>query len=316
MVFPLPGLDVPVVDLKIGKMTQVWYTYFQSLEVGGAAAAAGSIFALASEYGAVGDNTADDTTALQDMIDDVSANGKIGVLVGSAGNDFKITDPLVAPSSTVLRGLGRDRSTIYPTGAEAGIVAAGNTSPSTRTFYWDFADFSIRYPDYGSGGNAFDLQNVSHARIVNCNVVYADVAFWLSEDSYYNYVEHCRIDTCRYGMYCNYIATKGSNQNTFFAVHVAGIQSNGFGVIDYSNMNNWISCSFEGSDGDGVGVRLQDSCNSSTVQSCRFENLDEGIRVVAGAVDCVVAFNMFTGIGGGNIFIDAGTDTHYFGQDT
>lgn len=25
---PLPGLDVPIVDLKTGQMTQVWYDYF------------------------------------------------------------------------------------------------------------------------------------------------------------------------------------------------------------------------------------------------------------------------------------------------
>lgn len=30
MANPLPGLDVPVVDVKTGQMTQVWYTYLQS----------------------------------------------------------------------------------------------------------------------------------------------------------------------------------------------------------------------------------------------------------------------------------------------
>jgi hypothetical protein len=27
---PLPGLDVPFVDLKTGQMTQVWYSYLQA----------------------------------------------------------------------------------------------------------------------------------------------------------------------------------------------------------------------------------------------------------------------------------------------
>jgi hypothetical protein len=30
MSLPFPGLDVPVVDVKTGLMTQVWYSYFQS----------------------------------------------------------------------------------------------------------------------------------------------------------------------------------------------------------------------------------------------------------------------------------------------
>lgn len=30
MAKPLPNLDVPVIDLKTGYMTQAWYEYFQS----------------------------------------------------------------------------------------------------------------------------------------------------------------------------------------------------------------------------------------------------------------------------------------------
>lgn len=30
MAKPLPNLDVPVIDLKTGFMTQAWYEYFQS----------------------------------------------------------------------------------------------------------------------------------------------------------------------------------------------------------------------------------------------------------------------------------------------
>jgi hypothetical protein len=29
MALPLPGLDVPVIDLESGRMTQAWYSYFQ-----------------------------------------------------------------------------------------------------------------------------------------------------------------------------------------------------------------------------------------------------------------------------------------------
>jgi hypothetical protein len=30
MAIPLPGLDVPVIDVQTGLMTQAWYTYFQT----------------------------------------------------------------------------------------------------------------------------------------------------------------------------------------------------------------------------------------------------------------------------------------------
>jgi hypothetical protein len=35
MARPLPNLDVPVIDLKTGFMTQAWYEYFQSSEGAG-----------------------------------------------------------------------------------------------------------------------------------------------------------------------------------------------------------------------------------------------------------------------------------------
>ena len=30
MANPLPALDTPVIDIQSGKMTQVWFTYFQA----------------------------------------------------------------------------------------------------------------------------------------------------------------------------------------------------------------------------------------------------------------------------------------------
>jgi hypothetical protein len=266
-------------------------------------------YVLASEFGAVGDNTADDTAELQAMIDEIAGTAVQGWLVGSTGSSFKISSALVAPTGTILRG-HRGLTTIYPTGIMSGIVADDNVA--TRTYYWDFKDFAIRYPSLGTGGNAFNLQNVSHSNISGCSAIYADVGFWFSEDAYYNHVEYAVIDTCAYGMYTNYVADKGSNQNTFIGAHCLGIPTGGYGVVDYSNQNNWISCSFEGGNTTGTGAIIQSGSIGSTIQGCRFEGLDQGATIAAGAENTVLAWSYFEN--NDTNVTDGGTNTHWFGQ--
>jgi hypothetical protein len=213
----------------------------------------------------------------------------------------------------MLKGIGRWRSIIKPTGAMDGIVAAGNTSPSTRTFYWDLRDFTIEYPS-GFGGTAFNLQNVSHA-FLSINAIYANVGIWCSEACFYNHVEQSAIANCDYGMFMQYASSIGSNSNTFISVHVQGIPPGGFGVVDYSNQNTWIGCSFEGDNASKAGrngARFQSGSAGSSIISSRFEGLDEGIRVAAGAVRIAPIFNYYENCNSN--LIDGGTSTYAYGQ--
>jgi hypothetical protein len=68
------------------------------------------------DYGAIGDGTHDDTQAIQDAIN-VAAN--VGPVILPSG-DYKITSALVIPSSTTLRGEGRNFGTkLVPVGCGA-----------------------------------------------------------------------------------------------------------------------------------------------------------------------------------------------------
>lgn len=67
--------------------------------------AVSGLFASATAYGAVGDGTADDTTAIQDAIDAVSAGG--GGIIFLPTGTYRTTSSLTLPANCTLKGEGR-----------------------------------------------------------------------------------------------------------------------------------------------------------------------------------------------------------------
>mmetsp|Transcript_24924 Transcript_24924/g.49813 ORF Transcript_24924/g.49813 Transcript_24924/m.49813 type:complete len:667 (+) Transcript_24924:61-2061(+) len=62
-------------------------------------------FTYASDFGVIGDATADDTLALQAAIDSASANDSGGIVVIPKGT-FRIFEPLIVPAGVTLQGQG------------------------------------------------------------------------------------------------------------------------------------------------------------------------------------------------------------------
>mmetsp|Transcript_2994 Transcript_2994/g.4593 ORF Transcript_2994/g.4593 Transcript_2994/m.4593 type:complete len:175 (-) Transcript_2994:378-902(-) len=62
-------------------------------------------FTYASDFGVIGDATADDTLALQAAIDSASANDSGGIVVIPKGT-FRIFEPLIVPAGVSLQGQG------------------------------------------------------------------------------------------------------------------------------------------------------------------------------------------------------------------
>lgn len=85
----------------------------------------------AADYGAVGDGSTDDTTALQAAINAATTNGGIVQLLPLT---YKITAALTIKSNVLLRGCGYKSIIRQVTSNTDGIVAAGSASTVTRDF--------------------------------------------------------------------------------------------------------------------------------------------------------------------------------------
>ena len=94
-------------------------------------------------YGAVGNGTTDDTSAIQAAINAANSNG--GGVVYFEGATYKITSALTLYSSITLQGVGEESSVIYQTTTTAnGLVATDAASICLR-------DIMIKGPGSGSG---------------------------------------------------------------------------------------------------------------------------------------------------------------------
>lgn len=89
----------------------------------------GSGFILASQQGAVGDGTTDDTQAIQTTINMAALAGKIAFLVGTSGSQFKITSPLLVTSpQAYIQGSGQGVTGLIAGGNFSAIMQVANTT--------------------------------------------------------------------------------------------------------------------------------------------------------------------------------------------
>jgi hypothetical protein len=94
-------------------------------QIGTAPSDAGGYPLLASDYGATGDGTTDDTTALQSWIDACISQRRPGYLPPGS---YKITSPLTIDDSVRLFGANREDSTFLTTSTTIGILTVNTES--------------------------------------------------------------------------------------------------------------------------------------------------------------------------------------------
>lgn len=119
-------------------------------------------YITAAQYGAVGDGSTDDTSALQDMIDDLFANGGgVGWLIGSAGTTFKTTSVLTMKTSVSIYGIGVN-SIIKAEFNNAAIRSSGTST--VNGYYHNLRDFAIH-------GKRADITGITKANpaVVTCS---------------------------------------------------------------------------------------------------------------------------------------------------
>lgn len=182
-------------------------------------------------YGAKGDNSTDDTTAIQDAIDAISATG--GIVFIPAGN-YKLTSALQVPQQVHIIGAGAEVTNLKPRSCIAlDFVNSDGIGPI------NIRDFSI----YGDGntsestgigirvlGDATTASRVTGLRIHNVRIHYLNTAVYLRA-AWDPTISDCVFNHVFYGVRVIGQSTDVKIRDNYM-VHDAsmGVSGNGIGV--------------------------------------------------------------------------------------
>ena len=164
------------------------------------------------DYGAIGNGTTDDTTALQTAITAARTAG--GGVVYLPTGQYKITTVLTFSGGVSLRGAGRVASQILAVGC-SGIYYDGTSDAGTdsdkRRDSWVMEDFGLR-GDFTASKDGIYIKGQSLRWTINRLTVerFSRDGIYL-EATYTNNIHDCLIqDNDRHGIYCGYhvIATR------------------------------------------------------------------------------------------------------------
>lgn len=192
-------------------------------------------------YGAVGDGTTDDTTALQNAIN-ASVSAKLPLFLPPG--TYKITSGLSTTSADFsMFGAGGNVSLIAPNSAAFDALTigpgAGGSGNIPRTYYRDFgftgggatAEITKKGVAKTTGNAAFKLNGQRLAEMTNIVIVNAnfDIGFDLVNNSFGAIFNNCRADfsTCRVGMNVRETNESGNDINwngCWFSGEVACVQ--------------------------------------------------------------------------------------------
>jgi hypothetical protein len=232
------------------------------------------IFFNVKDFGAVGNGTADDTTAIQAAINAAGING--GTVFFPAGT-YKTTSTLSLPSLVSLRGIANAPSTGGST-----IKFTGTTTDAVQVLYSGSANTAIsieklRIEGPGTGtGNGIHIKNTGTNPFIS--MAFRDV--YIAAFGGYGFVAECLIVSVLENVVCESNLTGGFFLNgalsgawstvntsvTFISCYANGNGTYGYN-IDHSTYIAFIGCA---SDSNGINYSLN-TCNSVSFSGCGSE---------------------------------------------
>lgn len=228
-------------------------------------------FVSVMDFGAVGDNTNDDTAAIQAAVNAVLAAG--GGTVYVPPGSYKVTATITLGASVSIVGLGKLATKFYPTTAVTG-----------RLFSYKPAVFTtsgIVLSDFAVYGNATtlgvaDLQNLTFVTIQR---VYMD-----------SFTNSGQIHVS-----LNNVEDSTIAESAFMSIH-------GDGLVMQTNANNNVirGCTFNAAGAAGVGISMDSTTQNTVVIGCNFEGASVGnTGIIAGGSynTCIIGnyFEYWTG---------------------
>lgn len=229
------------------------------------------VFNVKLRYGAVGNDTADDTTAINNAIAAASAAGG-GVVYFPAGT-YKITGALTALTGIIYQGDGMNSSIIHQTSTSSDGISG------TDKRYIVIRDLQLKGPSSGTGRGIALLFSASPA--ANLNFQNVIVQNWGGDGVHLETPITSTITNVR-------SQSNGGNgffQNSGTSVVYNGCYANGNTAagfeVDAVNYQSYNSC---GSDSNAIGYQINGS-SAVVFNGCGSEVCGVGFKVLGGAAN-------------------------------
>lgn len=244
-----------------------------------------------TDYGAAGNGTADDTLAMQELI---NANPSWGVLDGN-GKTYRITAPLNIPNQS--RFLEIRNLTIL---ADGDIEVFRHAAGATAINYFALTRALILCEAHTTfERRAIDFSVMSFSKFVDVWVngtPAKTICFFgaggTGSSPYYNSFDHCYMGNLAAGIVFNdsLTAAGGCNSNTVTDCRIQpGSGNTGVYIGDNCQNIRIENVTFESSGGTGI----YNSGHATFISGCRFEAMTTGITYTCGAFACTESGNYF-----------------------
>ena len=244
------------------------------------------------DFGAKGDNSTDDTAAIQAAINAAEAAYR-GVVIFPCGL-YRISASIQLPSFVTLRGETKEGCWITNQGAPLNAPHVVNKDP-VALIYAAIENLSFLYGTYGVKIDV--TSEVAGLRFNNVTwFSHTEASFYcnklLQTSAFYN----CNFDSSKYGIR---VPAFTSNANMFVN---CGFLSNTEACVDFyiSERNSFISCRFEAGGLSGKPTIKVHQAKALTFSGCYFEGTNSILLKETGSHNSVsFVDNHFTGAGGG-----------------
>lgn len=244
------------------------------------------------DFGAKGDNSTDDTAAIQACINAAEAAYR-GVVLFPRGL-YRISASLQLPSYVTLRGETKEGCWITNQGAPLNAPHVINKDPAALIFA-AIEDLSFLYGTYGIKIDV--TSEVAGLRFQNVGFFsHTEASFYCNKLLQTSTFTNCNFDSSKYGVR---VPAFTSNANTFVN---CGFLNNTEACVDLyiSEVNNFISCRFEGAGVAGKPTIKVYQAKALNFTGCYFEATNRILLQETGSFNSVrFEGNHFTGSGGG-----------------
>jgi hypothetical protein len=246
-------------------------------------------------YNAVGDDTVDNTAAIQAALDYVGTQG-MGVVFVPKGT-YKITQKLLwNHNDVIIEGVGDALSIIHFAGT--GTAIESSNKATGERFRCGFKNLKLASDDNTLNTPVVDMQGCRNFGVkkfwlagggTNCDLIKIKGILGTS-DATYNRFDNCYMGLAKNGI----ISEEVANNNIFdnIRIQVPGT-AHWFKGGTYSPNSNQIvggSCEYAG----GIGVKVEIGCEGIEVLSTRFESMTDAIIIDTGTVNCSVIAPYFS----------------------
>lgn len=312
---PTPGADDNTWGDVLNDFLRVEHNADGTLKASGSLAAKaddvnvvlkGDQFISVIDYGAVGDNSTDNTTAIQNAINAAASAGKILLFPGGSFRHGSLT----LPTRVTIKGANRGKTILSFIGSGTAFV---NATPGVRIYDIYMSDLVLLT---STGAIGFDLDSVSTSIFTNMTVTgFSDSGVYIhsavSGGSVYNRFNNVTASTCATGFK---LRATSSNANVWHGCRALNCSVAGWDLRDSND--NTVEASQAETCGTGFYVdgTTLGGCDSTRIRDCRVENCTTGVNIASSNVRYTTIDGLWADGSNATVIADSGTSTRRAGQ--